>query len=57
MVDRYDNPVISGGSTGLLLYNGGTVCDDGFGDEEATVSLLSNSSVSLMPCKLLPAGV
>ena len=30
-----DGNVINDGNRGLLTYNGGTVCDDGFGDIEA----------------------
>lgn len=34
VLDR-DGQAVEDGSRGLLTYNGGTVCDDGFGDTEA----------------------
>ena len=34
VLDR-DGDAVEDGSRGLLTYNGGTVCDDGFGDTEA----------------------
>ena len=34
VLDKYGNAV-EDGRRGLLTYNGGTVCDDGFGDTEA----------------------
>ena len=34
VLDRFGN-AIKNGSTGLLTFNGGTVCDDGFGYTEA----------------------
>ena len=41
IVELVGQRVVGGGSSGLLLYNGGTVCDDGF-DKNAADAICSH---------------